>query len=167
LPKKRRQQPPSRLPQTSDDIDFDLLPDLIGCHLRRAELTVFSEYGRKTSGLQTTPGQFGVLTLIGANPGLTQSALATAVGIERSTMVAVINRLEERGLVERRPSKVDRRSYALVLSGPGRKLLDRLKVLVREHERSLFAGFSDDERATLMSYLLRIWRPAGRLPPTP
>jgi len=161
LPKKRRQQPPSRLLQTSDDIDFDLLPDLIGYHLRRAELTVFSEYGRKTAGLQTTPGQFGVLTLIGANAGLTQSALAAAVGIERSTMVAVINRLEERGLVERRPSKVDRRSYALVLSGQGRKLLDRLKVLVREHERLLFAGFSDNERATLMTFLKRIWRPTG------
>ncbi|MBT4941193.1 MAG: MarR family transcriptional regulator, partial [Rhodospirillaceae bacterium] len=101
------------------EINFDILPTLIGYHLRRAQITDFNGFLKSTSKLQITPGQFGVALIISANPGLTQSALARAVGIERSTMVAVIDALESRGLVERRPSPVDRRSYALVLSDQG------------------------------------------------
>ena len=68
----------------TDDIDFDVLPGLIGYHLRRAQVAVFAHFADSIAR-QATPGQFGVLTLIGVNPGLTQSALASAVGIERST----------------------------------------------------------------------------------
>ena len=97
-------------------LDFDLLPTLVGYQLRRAQISVFDDFVKTMTSVQITPGQFGVITLIAANPGLTQSALARAVGIKRSTMVVVIDALEGRRLVKRRPSVIDRRSYALVLS---------------------------------------------------
>lgn len=139
-----------------DDIDFDLLPGLVGYHLRRAQVAVFAQFADSIAR-QATPGQFGVLTLIGANPGLTQSALARAVGIERSTMVAVIDGLEDRGLVERRPSPVDRRSYALVLSGDGEALLADLKVRVRAHDDKATNSLNAEEKATLMALLRRLF----------
>ena len=140
----------------NDAIDFDLLPGLVGYHLRRAQVSVFARFNQAMAATQITPGQFGVLVLIGANPGLTQSALAKAVGIERSTMVAVIDGLERRKLVERRASPVDRRSHALVLSGAGTVLLDDLKKRVLRHERQFLEALSAEERQTLIRLLRSI-----------
>lgn len=137
-------------------VDRDLLPELVGYHLRRAQAVVFDDFLRAMARHNVTPGQFGVLTLIGANPGLSQSALARAIGIERSTMVAVIDRLQARGLVERRPSTADRRSNALTLSPAGGKLLARLKPLVRRHEQRIARDLDDAEKATLIRLLRRL-----------
>lgn len=138
------------------EINFDILPTLIGYHLRRAQITDFNGFLKSTSKLQITPGQFGVALIISANPGLTQSALARAVGIERSTMVAVIDALESRSLVERQPSPVDRRSYALVLSEQGYDLIKKIKPMVAEHENRTAKNLTDDERSQLISLLAKI-----------
>jgi DNA-binding MarR family transcriptional regulator len=129
---------------------------LIGYHLRRAQVHLFADFARTMADAQMTPGQFGVISLIGANPGLTQSALARAVGIERSTMVAVIDGLQERGLVERCPSPVDRRSYALVLTADGAALLDRLIPLVRAHERNVARRLSAADKDKLIELLTKL-----------
>ena len=140
-----------------EGLDYDILPELAGFHLRRAQVSVFNRLGRLIARERVTPGQFGILTLIHANNGLTQSALAKAVGVERSTMVATIDGLEQKGLVERKPSPVDRRSYALALTSGGRSLLTKLKRKVREHEKRVLSGFSEEEKKVLMSLLHRIW----------
>ena len=137
-------------------VDYDILPKLVGYHLRRAQSAVFDDFARTMAAHRITPGQFGVLTLIAANPGLSQSALARAIGVERSTMVAVIDRLQARGLVERRPSAADRRSYALGLGAAGRRLLARLKPMVRRHERRVTKRLDDAEVATLIGLLRRL-----------
>lgn len=144
----------ARRPGEGSELDFDVLVSLVGYHLRRAQVAVFNDFAEEMAGEQITPGQFGVIALIGANPGLTQSALARAVGIERSTMVAVIDTLESRGIVERRASPVDRRSYALVLTATGQDMLARLKPMVAAHEARIGGGLSDDERGQLI-WLLR------------
>jgi DNA-binding MarR family transcriptional regulator len=138
------------------EINYDILPRLVGDNLRRAQVAIFAKYAATMAEHKLTPGQFGVLTLIGANPGLTQSALAKAVGIERSTMVAVIDGLQRAGLVERRPSPIDRRSYALVLTPAGKERAATLKTLVLEHESRVLKGFSDAERDTLIALLQRV-----------
>ena len=82
----------------SEGHDEGILPELLGYHLRRAQLAVFADFARSMTGIDLTPGQFGVLARIAANPGLSQSALGRAVGIERSSVVAVIDRLDMHGL---------------------------------------------------------------------
>ena len=128
----------------------------MGYQLRRSQLRMFHDFAGTMTGLQITPGQFGVLTLIEANPGSTQSALARAIGIERSTMVAVIDTLEGRSLVERRPSPVDRRSYALILSEEGKGLMENLRPLVRQHEERISTNLSAVERRQLINLLRRL-----------
>ena len=138
------------------NLNFDILPTLIGYHLRRAQISFFNDFENSMGGAQITPGQFGVITLIAANPGLTQSALARAVGIERSTMVAVIDVLESRSLVERRPSPVDGRSYALVLSSKGTNMFEQLKPMVLEHEKRVTANLDSEERSQLLRVLSKL-----------
>lgn len=137
-------------------LDYGFLPKLVGYHLRRVQLALFSDFSRTVAHLQTTPGQYAVLTLIGRNPGLTQSALARAVDVERSTMVAIIDGLQQRGLVERRASPVDRRSYALVLTPTGERLLAEMEAHVREHDARMSTRLTERERLTLIDLLGRV-----------
>lgn len=138
------------------DIDFDVLPRLLGYHLRRAQIAMFNDFVRTMAEVQITPGQFGVIAIISSNPGLTQSALARSVGIERSTMVAVIDALEDRGLVERRPSPNDRRSYALVLSESGKALYNDLEPLIEDHENRIRGDLTLEEKDQLIDLLSRV-----------
>jgi DNA-binding MarR family transcriptional regulator len=135
-----------------------MLTELVGYHLRRAQATVFDDFMRTMARDGVTPGQFGVLTLIGSNPGASQSTIAKAIGVERSTMVAVIDGLQGRGLVDRQVSETDKRSYALKLTDAGAALTTRLRRQVRTHERRIAAGLSEDEKRTLIDLLRRIGR---------
>lgn len=134
------------------------LPELIGYNLRRAQVAVFQSFQQAVSPHDITPGQFGVLTLIRENTGLSQSDLGAAVGIDRSTMVAVIDRLESRGLVIRAPSPNDRRSYALRLSDKGEALMEELVPRIQEHDRGMVRDLSEDEVGQLIDFLRRISR---------
>ena len=149
-------RPDAAPPPEAEALDFDILPQLMGYQLRRAQLCIFTDFAATMNAVQITPGQFGVLVLIEANPGSTQSALARAVGIERSTMVAVIDTLEGRDLVERRASKVDRRSNALVLSGDGAAMMDKLRPIVAGHEDRIAGNLNPAERRQLIDLLRRL-----------
>lgn len=137
-------------------IDYGLLPSLIGYHLRRAQTAVFQDFSHSLKDCRITPGQFGVLVLIEANSGLNQTRLGKALGIDRSTVVAVIDRLEERGLVERAAAPTDRRSYALRLSNQGAALLHRARELVEGHEKRIARDLSPAEQKQLISLLSRL-----------
>src|ERR1700741_1356646 len=97
------------------DIDFDELPTYVGYQVRRTQARIFSEFETTLKNLDFTPGSFGVLTLIRANPGVTQVTLAAAFGVDKSTMSPVIVRLEKRGLIRREVLASDRRCHALYL----------------------------------------------------
>ncbi|HYH19444.1 MAG TPA: MarR family transcriptional regulator [Azospirillum sp.] len=142
-------------------LSYGLLPGLVGYTLRKAQAAVFEDFQKAVAPHDITPGQFGVLVRIRENTGLSQSALGSAIGIDRSTMVAVIDRLESRGLVVRAPAANDRRSYALKLSDAGVALLDELIPKIKEHERTLFHDFSDVERARFIELLRRVGKRAA------
>ena len=145
----------------SGKMDLGPLPDLIGYNLRRAQIAVFQSFQAAVAPHDVTPGQFGVLIMIMENEGLSQSDLGTAVGIDRSTMVAVIDRLESRGLVVRAPSPNDRRSYALRLSDKGTELMQELIPRIQAHDRGMVKDLSAAETTQLIDFLRRIARAGG------
>jgi DNA-binding MarR family transcriptional regulator len=138
------------------EADFGLLPDILGYHLRRAQAAVFQDFAATMNGANVTPGQFGVLALIEANAGLSQTRLAEILGIDRSTLVAVIDKLEGQGLVERAARPNDRRSHALKLSREGQSRFESLAKLVKKHEARIAHQLSARERQTLIDLLQRI-----------
>ena len=143
-------------PRPRTDVETDLLDDLLGYQLRRAQSRVFADFMKTMSGDKITPGQFGVLSLIWGNPGLSQSALAAALGIERSTIVGVISALEKRQLVRRGESRSDKRSYALSLTKPGQALLDAINSKVSDHEHNITVRLTDGEKVQLRELLKKI-----------
>jgi DNA-binding MarR family transcriptional regulator len=133
-----------------------LLPNLLGYQLRRAQIAVFQNFARAMADFDITPGRFGVLQVIAANGGLSQSELGAILGIDRSTVVAVIDRLEGDGLVRRMKAPRDRRSHALQLSEKGAVTLAVLEQRVAAHERDIARALSAAERKTLLNLLARI-----------
>ena len=126
----------SNLKHPADDgIDYGVLLGLLGYQLRISQIAVFRDFVHSMRQFDVTPGLFGVLVIIEANAGIQQSALAKAIQLDRSTVVSVIDNLERRKLVERRPVPEDRRRNALTLTPAGLALLKKLKRFVAGHER--------------------------------
>ena len=130
-----------------------VLPGLIGYRLRLAQQAVFRDFARSIP--EASPGRAGILFLIDANPGVTQSRLAQAVGLDRSTMVGVLHALEARALVERRRGE-DRRTNGLWLTRGGRALVASLKQRIRVHERRVASRLTAQERAQLLALLEKL-----------
>ena len=129
------------------------LPGLLGYRLRLAQQAVFRDFAASVQGL--SPGRVGLLILIDANPGVTQSRLAEAARRDRSTMVGVLDQLEERGLVERRRG-ADRRTNGLWLTRAGRALLARALRRIAQHERRIAARLRPADRRRLLQLLGKI-----------
>ena len=138
-------------------IDLGMLPELVGFQLRMAQIALFRDFSQGLGGEDVTPGLFGVLVIIEANPDLKQSELARATQLDRSTVVTVIDNLERRGLVERRASLHDRRSNAIRLTEAGTALLRKLKRQVSAHEKRLVQNFSAAERETFIALLQKVF----------
>ncbi len=136
--------------------ELGLLGDDLGYLLRRAQLSVFADFGETLAELDLRPGQFAVLTAIDHNPGVTQSDVCQLLGIQRPNFVAVIDDLEARGLARRTSSVADRRSNSLLLTAAGKRLLQRAVDLQREHENRLARRLGPGGRQTLLELLSRI-----------
>jgi DNA-binding MarR family transcriptional regulator len=102
-----------------------------------------------------TPALFALLNVIGAREGAIQQELGSALGIDRSTMVSLIDQLESAGLARRRPSATDRRAREVAITPKGRRLLERARGLISQVEDEVLAGLSKEERHELLTLLRR------------
>jgi DNA-binding MarR family transcriptional regulator len=109
----------------------------LGYLIRRAQIWIFQDFIRTLAVVNIRPAQYSVLLVIEANAGLSQSALARTLGIERARLVHLLNDLESRNMVQRARSKHDKRSHTLSLTARGRSALSRIKLLADEHELRL------------------------------
>src|SRR4051812_43001668 len=91
-----------------------------------------------------TPALFALLNVIGAREGAIQQELGATLGIDRSTMVVLIDQLESAGLATRRPSATDRRARQIAITAKGRRLLGRARELSSQVEDEVLAGLSSD-----------------------
>ena len=132
------------------EVRHGILPRLIGYRLRLAQQALFRDFAASVG--EVSPGQAGIVLLIEANPGIAQGRLAEAVHLDRSTMVGVVDALEERGLIERRRG-ADRRINGLWLTRGGRALAARLRERIARHERRFSARLSEAERSQLLFLL--------------
>src|SRR5215213_8449216 len=116
-----------------DAIALDALAGHAGYAVRRFQLWIFQDFIRTLAAVDIRPTQYSVLTVIGANPGLSQMAVAKRLEIERARLVHLLDSLEQRKLVKRVKSKLDRRSHALHLTPQGETALVKFKRLAAEH----------------------------------
>ena len=146
-------------PAERETVDLGHLAALLGYRLRRAEVFVFQNFAAHLGADGIGPGQLGVLLLVQANPGSNQTRIGKALGIDRSTLVSMIDTLEKRGLIRREPSPTDRRSHALMLSEEGAAFLRAIRPRLDAHEAEIARNLSAAERAQLIDLLKRLAAP--------
>src|SRR5262245_57875043 len=122
---------------SGEAIDFGPLEGWIGFNLRMAQDASFQAFSRLSQEIGVRPGRFATLTLIGQNPGISQTALSRANSRDKSTLTPLIADLVRRGLVRRTRDRRDRRTYRLTLTSAGHRLLAALTQCAEEHERNL------------------------------
>ncbi|MDR5905318.1 MarR family transcriptional regulator [Franzmannia qiaohouensis] len=141
---------------THNGIDYAMLQARLGYKLRRAQMVYFDVFFEACAQEGITPGLFSILAIVYHNPGLTQSAVSAALDVDRSAMVAAIDKLESMEVIERRKSKNDRRSYALYLTQKGNAFTERLNQKVEAGEQRFDAFMKEGEREWLLDILDRI-----------
>ncbi len=140
----------------SNGVDMAGLDSQIGFILRLAQVTVFKDLLTALKPLDLRLADFSALLIIEANPGLKQQALGEALRIQRPNLVAIIDQLEERGLVKRGAAPGDRRSYALALTPAGVVLLAEAKAAHARHEALVAAAVGSKDADALLGALQRI-----------
>jgi len=129
----------------------------IGAHAAR-------KFAERLAPVHLSPPHVGILGILRRSEGLSQQDLAGALQMHPSGLVALIDELEERGLVERKDSPDDRRIYALHLTDKGQATLSDIGRIAHEHNKSLCAALSDEEREQLRGLLQRIADEQGLAP---
>lgn len=125
---------------------------------------LLSWHGRRTSHMFTKsleplglrPPHFGVMQLIAADPGVTQQELADRSLIDASSMVAVVDELEELGYAERRPHPGDRRKHAVYLTAEGKRNLERARAVATKLAKDVLAPLDGGEVETLTRLLRKL-----------
>ena len=116
------------------------------------------------ASLGLEPREFALLRTVATAEGVTQQEIGERMGVAPSRMVAFVDALEERGLVQRRANPEDRRARALFLTPDGRELLGRAFAVAVEYERKLCSDLSAEEREALLDLLARVGAQLG-IPP--
>ena len=127
-----------------------------GFLMRKVSQASFEAFAEIAGEYGLHPMHFGILNIIEAEEPISQSELSGRSGIDPSTMVARIDVLYEKGLVERARSEDDRRSYEIRLTPPGRKALVELRERAREHGERFFAPLTAQERKQLHELLSKL-----------
>ena len=139
-----------------DGLDYDVLDELLGYAIRRAQVAMFLAFHEATRGLEITPPRFTALVIVGANPGISQTTLGNVLGIARSGAMALTDWFEARGFIQRRRKPGDGRAWGLRLTRRGELLVTRMKQSVAALDQRRAAVLSTRERKELLRLLNKL-----------
>lgn len=156
MKKKNTTKSPSRAGTAGRALDLDILPELLGYNVRRAQIALWRDFLHTVAEGEIRPGMFSAIVLVRANPGISQVELAKELGIDKATMVGLTDRLEDAGWILRKRSREDRRRHGLTVTPEGQKIYRELRREMIEHERKFVERFSASERKQLIALLQRL-----------
>ena len=138
-------------------VDLGVLPKLLGYNLRRANQASWRTYVSFIGEHKIRPGLFSLLCLVRFNAGIAQIELGTHLGVDKASIVALLDRLERAGLIERRRSTRDRRRQGISLTQAGESEFDSLMMQVRQLERHMASRFNKQELDQFLTFLHRMY----------
>jgi DNA-binding MarR family transcriptional regulator len=127
-----------------------------GFLLRRSHQISVSIFERACAGLSLTPAQYGVLSIVQAQPLIDQTRLAKALALDKVTVLRVLKGLQERGLCDREPLARGRRQRAVTLTAAGQALLQQARQPVHQAYEELLSPFTEAEQVMLVALLQRL-----------
>lgn len=149
---------PKQPPETAvDTVDSSYLESLMGYNARRAALVIIDAFLRHMAVYGLRPVDFSVLSLVAHNPGITSRQLCASLSIQPPNLVGMINQLQKRNLIARRPHPHDGRAMGLHLTPEGRRMMKQAESTASDLEAQATARLSAGERATLIRLLKKIY----------
>lgn len=123
--------------------------------LNQISTSVFAEK-MKEAGHDLTPVQFGALSALRSNPDVDQATLAGLIAHDRVTMGAVLDRLQNKGLIARNVSPTDRRARILTLTDQGQQVLAEVEPIVWQLQDEILCGLAPEEKAQLLRLMRKV-----------
>ncbi|MGA8708798.1 MAG: MarR family winged helix-turn-helix transcriptional regulator [Steroidobacteraceae bacterium] len=154
--RSKRAAQPRRERAAGAKVDLGILPRMLGYNLRRAHQLSWRTYVSFIGESKIRPGLFSLLVLTRSNPGIAQIELGTHLGVDKASIVALLDRLERAGLIERRRSTRDRRRQGIFLTQAGSTELEALMGQVRQLERQMASRFTKAELDQFLDFLRRM-----------
>ncbi|WP_299621740.1 MarR family winged helix-turn-helix transcriptional regulator [Pelagibius sp.] len=145
-------EPGSSLTAVAEGGDYRL-EEQIGFLLRRAHQYASDVFQARIGALNLTPQQFSVLVTLLRNRELAQTKLGEVVAMDPATVLGVVQRLAQRGLVAVRTDPADGRRRLVQLTRDGHEMARDLVVIGPEISRETLAGLNPDEQRELLRLL--------------
>jgi DNA-binding MarR family transcriptional regulator len=140
-----------------DDVDMSYLETLIGYNARRAALAVIGEFLEQMAVYDLKPVEFSVMSVVLHNPGVTSRQLCAALDILPPNLVGLIQLLETRGLIERKPHPYDGRAVGIHPTNEGEALMMKAEVTAKELEMNVGSKLTPNQVQTLVTLLQKIY----------
>jgi DNA-binding MarR family transcriptional regulator len=137
-------------------VNFGPLTGYLGYALRRAQMAAVAEFLEAFKDIDIRPTQLAVLIIIQENPGIRQTEVCDALGIQKANFVPLLNELERRGLALRKSVAGDRRSSALHLTPSGNATLQRAREIHDAYEERFIARLGRRGRDQLLALLNKV-----------
>jgi DNA-binding MarR family transcriptional regulator len=131
-------------------------PDRLGFLLKHAQAGLASITEPALAVIDLDGRQFAVLAQIAERGPIAQQRISEALRVDRTTIVALVDELERKGLAERKRDPNDRRAYAVELTPKGQRTLERALTVVNAAESEFMASLSEADRARLRDLLSRV-----------
>ena len=141
-----------------DAVDTRYLETLLGYNARRVSLAVIGVFLHRMEVYKLRPVDFSVASLIVHNPGITSRQLCSTLGILPPNLVGLINALEERGLIRKRPHPTDGRASGLHATSTGMSLMKEAETEAGALENDVAARLTEAERKTLIRLLKKAYQ---------
>ena len=140
-----------------DDVDMSYLETLIGYNARRAALAVIGEFLEQMAVYDLKPVEFSVMSVVLHNPGVTSRQLCAALDILPPNLVGLIQLLETRGLIERKPHPYDGRAVGIHPTNEGEALMMKAEVTAKELEMNVGSTLTPNQVQTLVTLLQKAY----------
>jgi len=141
-----------------EEVDTSYLEGLVGYNSRRAALVIIEVFLERMAKYDLRIVDFSVLSLVTHNPGITSRQLCNTLGILAPNLVGMVNAMEKRALITRRPHPHDGRAMGLHPTPEGQKMMRDAEKTAAELEMEATSRLSAAERKTLMQLLKKIYK---------
>lgn len=139
-------------------VDTQYLETLVGYNARRAALSIIEVFLEEMAPFDLRPVEFSVASLIAHNPGITSRQICATLALLPPNLVGLLNALEKRDLIERKPHLVDGRALGLHPTSKGVALMNIAEKAATEVEIQASSKLTTDERKTLLRLLQKVYR---------
>jgi MarR family transcriptional regulator, lower aerobic nicotinate degradation pathway regulator len=144
------------MPSKQQSITMDDVYAKPGYLFRRMQQIAVSIFVEECRDFDLTPVQYAALVAVRTHPGIDATRLSLVIAFDRSTLGGVIERLQAKNYIERRPGTADRRVKSLYLTAVGDDLLKKVMTAVDRAQERMLAPLRPTERKTLMELLVRL-----------